>query len=252
MKKLILYLLLITLASTALIKNMQAQLISNDKNWDTTPTFIDDFTPPTPPAVRVWDNNWNDWPIEYKWMADYLWLVTHGAGEHQVFQRANAVFNEQDSSTIKLRATYEGWIDSTYSLPPFQPHYGGFDAGWHDKLYYNSGSVTSLEPILYGYFEARCKYPVSRGSFPAFWLYGNSDGNSREIDIFEYSWIFNGSYYWNENDSARQFNGGIWYGTNDPTPERYGDHGYVIPPTDPDLLNYHTYGLEWSPKHVTW
>jgi len=250
MKKLILFLLLIIFALTALIKNMQAQLITNDKNWNSTPFFNDNFTPLSPD--RVWDSNWVDYPNNYQWMADYLWIVTHGAGEHQVVQRENAIFNEDDSSTIKLRATYEGWLDSTYSLPPSQNFYGGFPAGWHEKLYYYSGAITTLEPILYGYFETRCKFPVSRGSFPAFWLWGGSGGNYREIDIFEYSWLFNNNYGWSENDSARQFNGGIWYSNNSPYNTRYGDHGYIIPPSDPDLLNFHTYGLEWSPKYVTW
>ena len=245
MKKLKFVLLLNIFALMALFNIINAQMISFDKNWNTTPVFIDNFTPPTPPSVRVWDAGWVDYPLYYKWMANYLWCTTHGAGEHQVFQKENAIFNISDS-TIILRASYEGWLDSTYSLPPFEYDY----SGWHDKLYYYSGAITAIEPFKYGYFETRCKYPVSSGSFPAFWLWNYSNGNYREIDIFEYSWLFRQWYEY--IDSTRFFTGGIWYSNNSPTNGRYGDHVHNLQPNEPDLSNWHTYGVEWSPKRVVW
>ncbi|MDP4717859.1 MAG: family 16 glycosylhydrolase, partial [Flavobacteriales bacterium] len=54
---------------------------------------------------------------------------------------------------------------------------------------YDTGEFESKELFLWGYYEIRCKLPKGRNAWPAFWLYGESNGTNNEIDVFE---------FWNE------------------------------------------------------
>ncbi len=244
MKKFIFFRIFIIFALTAMLNTMQAQIINNDKNWDTIPVFIDNFNPPR----SNWDANWFDYPNDTKWRAHLITGVTHGPAEHMVYQRENAIFNSADS-TIRLRAEYVGGPLNCddYDIPPNYT----CDTSLH-SLYYFSGAITTINPddFLYGYFETRCKLPVNRGAFPAYWLWAASEGNYREIDIFEHSWGMMNQY--NCPDSNRIFNGGIWYYNNVPNGIHFGEHGYCIPQPDPGLEEYHSFASEWSPKRVVW
>lgn len=214
---------------------------SVDNNWDTTPFFFDNFNPTRSP----WDINWMDNPNLNYWKAHLAGCVTHGPYERMVYQKENAIFNSADS-TMRLKAEYAGKLldTSDYTVPM------GMTKNASDgPLYYKSGAIcvgkTGMQTFLYGYFEIRCKLPVNLGAFPAFWMWNKSGSNYREIDIFEYSWSYGGS--------PRYFEGQIYYynGVKPPN-NKYGGHGYTIPSTDPDLTNWHTYGVEWSPKRVMW
>jgi len=221
---------------------------SIDQNWNTTPHFIDNFTPPR----SNWENvNWMDVPNDNKWKAHLSGTVTHGTFERQVYQKENAIFNSD--GTIRLRAEYAGGLidTSAYSVPQ------GMTKNPNDgPLYYKSGALcvglTGFQKFLYGYFEIKCKLPVNRGAFPAFWLWDSSAGNYREIDIFEYSWPITeriGNF-----GSSRYFEGQIYYYNgarpSDDADLTYGRHGYAIPSSNTDLTNWHTYGMEWSPRRV--
>ncbi|PIP54937.1 MAG: hypothetical protein COX07_02635 [Bacteroidetes bacterium CG23_combo_of_CG06-09_8_20_14_all_32_9] len=246
MKKLNIKLLFCIFALIANVKNVQAQIINNDKNWDTTPFFIDNFNPPR----SNWDSSWFDKPNDNKWRAHIITGVTHGDAEHQVYQRENAIFNSADS-TIVLRAEYVGGPipDTAYDIP------NGYTPDTSvNRLYYHSGAITTIAPeqygrFLYGYFETRCKMPVNHGDFPGFWLWAYSDGNNREIDVFEHSQSMYAQY---GGDSTRLFTGGVWYSTYDDTAKSPYSHHYYISPSDPDLTNWHTFGVEWSPKRLVW
>ena len=218
---------------------------SVDKNWNTSSFFIDNFTP----TRSSWDNvNWMDKPFDNKWKAHLSGCVTHGTYERMVYQKENSIFNTD--GTIRLRAVYAGGLIDTsgYTVP------SGMTKNPNDgPLYYKSGAIcvglSGYQKFLYGYFEIRCKLPVNRGAFPAFWLWDSSDNNYREIDVFEFSWSF-------PNSSPRYFQGQIYY-YNGTKPANYldytfGRYGYTIPTAQPDLTNWHTYGVEWSPKRVIW
>jgi len=225
---------------------MHAQILQNDKNWDIIPVFNDEFNYPH----TEWDTlTWRDTP-DNRWRATITGGVTHGSTEYQVYQRDNAIFNSD--STLVLRADtaspagelipldYE-FPDSCYpcSIKPND-----------DTLYYYSGAVINPIPYpattayLYGYFEARCKLPVQKGDFPAFWLFKSSDNYYREIDIFEWTWGIS-------LGSTRKYLGNIWIGDND-TIIPYGTNSYTVPTNEPDLSNWHTYGVEWSPRRIVW
>ncbi|MEI6851483.1 MAG: glycoside hydrolase family 16 protein [Bacteroidota bacterium] len=241
MKKTILLSLVTLILLTAIKTKISAQ-VSIDKNWNTTPYFIDNFTPPR----SNWDSRWFDYPNDTKWMAHLITGVTHSNDEHQVYQRLNSIFNASDS-TMRLRADYTSGPMQCYNYEI--PSGYSCDTSVH-QLYYYSGAITILDTLKYGYFETRCKLPTKRGAFPAFWLYDYSDGEYREIDIFEYSWSLFGKY--NCYDSSRIFNGGLYYHHAVDLGVHYGDHGYIIPANEPGLENWHKFAAEWTPKRVVW
>jgi beta-glucanase (GH16 family) len=228
---------------------------SIDNNWNSTPYFFDNFNPPR----SAWDNiNWMDDPNELKWKAHLAGTVTCSSSNRMVFQKENAIFNSSDS-TIRLRSEYAGGLldTSDYTIPT-----GMTKDPTAGPLYYKSGAIcvgkSGMQTFLYGFFEIRCKLPVNRGAFPAFWLWNstlvNSVRNYREIDIFEFCW--NITTRINDEGTPRYFEGQIYYynGAEPTTLEdyKYGNHGYYVPINEPDLSNWHTYGMEWSPKHVKW
>lgn len=117
-------------------------------------------------------------------------------------------------------------------------------------------SITTLSRDLrhslawrYGYFEARIKWDVVPGAWPALWLIPVPDtngkatfkdtGESGELDIFE-----------GQGDHPHTFFGTAhdWINLHDhPT----SNNSFPLPATA-DLAQYHTYGLLWVPGKVTW
>lgn len=101
----------------------------------------------------------------------------------------------------------------------------------------------------YGYFEARMKWDVANGSWPAFWLIPAQDARGEnirngvketgEIDIFE-----------GQGDHPNTFYGTVhnWldkrHTSNDPN--------WSTLPKNVDLSTFHVYGVLWVPGRVTW
>ena len=93
--------IILILTMFVLFVQTQAQIINNDKNWDTIPYFYDGFDYPH----TAWDTNtWIDAP-------DSLWKTTIATGvthnlktwvEPQVYNRRNVILNAD--STLILRA----------------------------------------------------------------------------------------------------------------------------------------------------
>jgi hypothetical protein len=101
----------------------------------------------------------------------------------------------------------------------------------------------------YGYFEARLRWDVVRGAWPAFWLIPVEDATgqdiyngtkeSGEIDIFE-----------GQGDHPHVFYGTIhdWVSLHDHASR---NNAFALP-ENIDLSQFHTYGLLWTPGKVTW
>lgn len=99
----------------------------------------------------------------------------------------------------------------------------------------------------YGYFEARLKWNVIEGNFPAFWLFSsehavggdfeNGVQHWCEIDIFEGQGHDPHTYYGTMHD---------WLNFNS---AQNGNNQYTVPG---DMNEYHTYGALWTPTQVTW
>ena len=119
-----------------------------------------------------------------------------------------------------------------------------YPAGWTEPKHvpkFTSGAITT-EPSfsqLYGYFEARIKLSNVVGAWPAFWLYQN-EGD--EIDIME---VLGGRPN-QQNMSVH------WYlpgqQTQVPPPNGQGTKMDTV-----DLsADFHTYGVRWTDKKVTY
>ncbi len=232
--------------------NLMSQIIG-DNNWETdTLFFIDDFSV----DGRTWSNNFID--NRNLWRAYSTEAgVTHGKNEHQVYQKENCIFDDTNN-LMKLVSKKVG--NSTlqcgdYLIPP------GYSCdSTHDELFYYSGEIDVFkERFLYGYFEIKCKLPVHRGAFPAFWLWGGdntTDPHYEEIDIFEYSWNFI-NFQYNPNavtlGSPRRFTTGIYFcDTSIYYYQSYARNYPIIPDNEPDLTHWNIFACEWSPNRVVW
>jgi Glycosyl hydrolases family 16 len=117
-------------------------------------------------------------------------------------------------------------------------------------------SITTLSPHTqnyaawrYGYFEARLRWDVVTGAWPAFWLIPVQDATgqanyngtreSGEIDIFE-----------GQGDHPHVFYGTIhdWVNFRDHASR---NNAFALP-GNVDLSQFHIYGLLWTPGKVVW
>jgi len=109
---------------------------------------------------------------------------------------------------------------------------------------YDTGEFESKQLFLWGYYEIRCELPKGRDAWPAFWLYGESNGTNNEIDVFE---------FWNE----QKFFGGfsqkklsrIQHMTTHYN-KRMSGVGVKLP--FDGSVGMHTYGVLWTENAIVW
>ena len=95
----------------------------------------------------------------------------------------------------------------------------------------------------YGYFEARMRWDVTNGAWPAFWMIPKQAANGAqetgEIDIFE-----------GQGDNPHTYYGTIhdWIGKSHTS----NSQNWHKLPNTVDFSQWHTYGLLWTPGKVTW
>jgi hypothetical protein len=102
----------------------------------------------------------------------------------------------------------------------------------------------------YGYFEARMKWDVSTGAWPAFWMmpvesiWGASEAG--ELDIFEGQGdpADSHTFFGTIHDWATISGSAVDVANNN------GQNYYVMPGVD--FSQWHTYGVLWIPGRVTW
>jgi Glycosyl hydrolases family 16 len=168
---------------------------------------------------------------------DRLDLSPDGRGIHEWYE--GIWFNHQHASRKNISVANsmlclkwergQGAVDT--SITTFSPHAGNYGA-WR-----------------YGYFEARLRWDVVKGTWPAFWLIPVEDATgqdiyngtkeSGEIDIFE-----------GQGDHPHVFYGTIhdWVNLHD----HANRNNFFALPGNVDLSQFHTYGLLWTPGKVTW
>ena len=152
--------------------------------------------------------------------------------ELQIYQAKNV---QVSNGTLKLTArkesiNYQGIYGEAH--PCANKKIG--DAFSLDFEYTSGIVVTKSSKIAfqYGRYETRCKLPIGKGFWPAFWLWGGGGGNGRpgEIDILEIfdtaQPIFTTSIH-NGNKKARQDIPLSW-----------------------DIREWHTYTVEYDPTVV--
>jgi len=147
--------------------------------------------------------------------------------EHQIYQRENAIFSNEGTGSITLRAQYApNTTDYWYPGSPYEPVTCPYD--------YISGAIETVQNFKYGYFEMRASLPSpNHGNFPAFWMWSGTN-RYNEIDIMENSIS-------NNNDFNRIFG---HYSKSDKSGVLVYDYWSNSNP----LTNFHTYSIEWSPK----
>ena len=222
--------------------DMTAQIDPCDQNWDT--ILLDHFT------NNTW-NTWSNWlisnPVGYykAYIPEWPSGVSRGSSEHQVYQRENCLFDSSDE--LRLVSIYAGGDYyqplqcGEYDIPP-----GKVCDTSHHTLFYTSGKIETDVKYLYGYFEIRCSLPVHKGSFPAFWLYGQGSNYYNELDVFEYSW---GASF---NDHYKQFSCGVFCDNDNVSMTSYARTYPTLPSTSKDLRHPHTFACEWLPDRITW
>ncbi len=144
------------------------------------------------------------------------WNVTYPTGSGELQQYVPDAFSI-DNGILKIHASAKGR--------------GG--------LPFTSGIITTKGKFTqeYGYFEIRAKVPKGQGLFPAFWLMPATGKWPPELDVFEVlgqdtSKAYMTVHYLNGNPYPQEIQGSY---------------------SGPDLsLEYHTYGLDWEPDHLTW
>lgn len=179
--------------------------------------------------------------------------VTRGYKEHQVFQRSQCIFNSAVNPLDGRMDIIAEHISDTnlecgdYELlPPSSWHHYHCDS-LHPSLFYFSGNIETIEEILYGYFEVRCKLPVHRGAFPAFWLWGGGEGYE-EIDIFEYSRT------WDTEGTSKRFTTGFYKRLEEDTIgyDSFARVYHTIPAAEQDLSEWNIFACEWLPNRIIW
>jgi len=119
----------------------------------------------------------------------------------------------------------------------------------NDKNFIRTGAVETagIFANVYGYYEANIKFPVVRGTWGAFWMYGDSVGGTdyegvdgTEIDIVESIGNDKGesssNLHWNGYGSAHKA-----VGSGNYTKKDYAS------PTGIYDGEFHTFAIDWSP-----
>ncbi|ATQ78679.1 glycoside hydrolase [Massilia violaceinigra] len=107
---------------------------------------------------------------------------------------------------------------------------------------YTSGRITTQNKASwqYGRMEARMKIPTGKGTWPAFWMLGNSISSvgwpaSGEIDIMEHvnsEAVTHGTIHWSDHNNA------------------YANYGG--PSGNVDFSQFHVYAVEWDASVIRW
>lgn len=107
---------------------------------------------------------------------------------------------------------------------------------------YTSGRITTQNKLSwqYGRMESRMKIPTGKGTWPAFWMLGNSISSagwpaSGEIDIMEHintEAFIHGTIHWSDQNNV------------------YANYGG--PSGSLDYSQYHIYAVEWDASAIRW
>jgi beta-glucanase (GH16 family) len=170
---------------------------------------------------------------------DPLNLSTNGYGRHTWYP--NLWFNHYPPPLGNIFAS-----QSQLSLV-----WSGNQVSTDTSVTTTSWNASHFRAIRYGYFEARMRWDVVNGAWPAFWLLPVEDitgedivngvRESGEIDIFE-----------GQGNQPTTFFGTIhdWVNAVD-VRSSAGRNSFPLP-VGTDLSEFHTYGLLWTPGQVTW
>ena len=174
------------------------------------------------------------------WETTYNWGPENGGGsiyartalgnnEKQIYVDADATVLGTTPVGISPFSVKDGVLDITAAKTPdaLKAQLYGYD--------YTSGLLTTEETFsqTYGYFEIRAEMPAESGMFPAFWLLREDKVWPPELDVFE------------NIGTNEVFQG---FGSQDAT----ADNRSVVSTVETASTGFHTYGLLWTAKTITW
>ena len=237
--------------------NMMAQIDLTDDNWER--TLFDDFIS----TNRGWDT-YNFHELTSMEHPSAIWWCGAGAFSpcvvstdqyhYQIYQPSQCIF---ENDVLSIVAEYVGeddlsCINEDYILPQSITGATCENCEQEDK-HYLSGMIQSLPTFGFGYYEIRYKTPAHRDAHVGFWLFGGGPDSYEEIDIMEYS---NDD---SQDDTPYGYSSGIWHNPNgvnafDPSDPNnfainYAKAYYHLPSNEPDLSEYHAFGVEWMPDY---
>jgi beta-glucanase (GH16 family) len=188
---------------------------------DPTPTPADS----TPPLAGNWNMTWHDefegTTLNPVWHAAQYWDRDHtivGQGELEVYDPSAVSVS---GGMLHLTAREEEMYGMPYASGLVQT--GGYDG---------DPSLPKFS-FQYGYMEVRAKIPSGQGIWPAIWMMPASynDGNG-ELDVLEVIGsepnVANFSLHRNGSHQTRTWTGADF------------------------SQDFHTFGVDWRPDHVTW
>jgi len=221
----------------------------NKPGWK--PVYWDEFNEP-PMNTSLWlveyyENHWYNHPVEKE--DPFVSCCNGGISTNNCF---SLYYNELDWDDPSLTShifdqnnylsirTESGQFNRNVQSCDINQNNGDRNDG---NYQYKSGMLNS-KPIydqLYGYFEIRCRLPLTNKEKFCFWLYGGKNSiNDYEIDVFETPG--HGEYfptnYW------------IYYENGD----RESD-GFTIYPVVGDSFcsdEFYTYAIEWNINKIIW
>jgi beta-glucanase (GH16 family) len=111
-----------------------------------------------------------------KWNECFEWGCDYNPNSYFIKGPSHHIL---DNGNLKLATKYEpGYYEIWH-----WDSYGNFYTTQEYRPY-TSGMIVAKQKYKYGLFEIRCKLPVGKGLWPAFWLFGGNP--NQELDIFEY------------------------------------------------------------------
>ncbi len=187
--------------------------------------------PPLPPPQAL------SYKLAFSDDFDALDLSSDGSGTHAWYE--GVWFNHHHAPAANIFA-----LDSLLSLK-WQLGQDSTDT----SIATFSKAGQGIHAWRYGYFEARMKWDVVKGAWPAFWLLPVQDAQglsthngvreSGEIDIFE-----------GQGDQPHTYFGTIHDWVNLKSTANKDNHFAL--PNNVDLSQFHVYGILWTPGKINW
>jgi beta-glucanase (GH16 family) len=170
----------------------------------------------------TWSADFNKPGALNKWLY-YSGGTGFGGGQLEWYDAANASINDDGQLVITADKG------------------GSENKCWYGPCQYTSARMETKNTFTqtYGEFEARIKFPVATGLWPAFWIEG--------ANVYQVGWPACG-----EVDIA-EINGSSPYLVTGSAhaPHRFKHPGSLVV-SQPIDDGFHTYGVVWNPQGITW
>jgi len=150
---------------------------------------------------------------------------------------------------------YHEYFDSHVDCSRHYPHRKTFKQLRYHQ--YTTGMVSSVDEVLYGYFEVRAK-TMQTQLVNSFWFQGTHADIVTEIDVFENMHIKANESKWHYDAQSYSSPNAIAYNRtikdDFDAPERNLVHPKLISMKHHEPISFtpHTYGLLWTEKEIVW